>query len=56
MTRLSVAFIVFGIGVFQLVWLFMTWRAQGFVAAFKLFFYGVLSAIGFSLQGLLETQ
>lgn len=56
MTRLSVALIVLGISVFQLAWLFMTWRSQGFGAAFKLFVYGVLSAIAAFLQGLLDVE
>lgn len=34
----------------QLAWLFVTWRKDGFGAAFKLFLYGIVSSVGVALQ------
>lgn len=50
MSRLSWLVLLLLVSLFQLVWLFRVWRRDGFGAAIKLFFYGVLSAFGVFMQ------
>lgn len=53
MSRITLLLVLLGIALFQLVWLFNVWRRDGFVASFKLFFYGFLSSVCVGLQNLL---
>lgn len=53
MSRLTLLLVLLGISLFQLVWLIKVWRRDGFVASFKLFFYGFLTGMSLLLQDLL---
>jgi heme O synthase-like polyprenyltransferase len=54
MTKLHILIIAVLLGIWQLYWLISTWRKYGFVAALKLFAYGVLAVSMYEMSGLLE--
>jgi heme O synthase-like polyprenyltransferase len=55
MTKLQILIVAVLLGIWQLYWLVSTWRKHGFIAALKLFAYGVLACALYAITEFTET-